>query len=103
MKTIPHPIHLVTFQVQRSSSTNEYNQAEQANADILCYPDTFLNAFQIIATGEFEYLIFDMAGNELEKGAGRERAEVGERLKTGFYMVQIKNTTKNKFMRLEKN
>lgn len=103
MKTIPHPVHLVTFQIQQGKSNNG-NEVDQASADmILCYPDSFLNAFQIITNGNFEYLIFDIAGNELEKGAGYESAEVGAKLKTGFYIVQIKSSTKNKLMRLEKN
>jgi len=106
MERITHPINLVPVGTHEIGPLfgNQFNEFHADDSGmILCYPNTFLNAFQIQTDGNFEYLIFDMAGNELEKGAGRMSAAVGEKLLNGLYMIQIKNSNKNKILKVEKN
>lgn len=69
---------------------------------IYIYPSFFYHTFSVQSKGNFEYSIFDSVGNEVEKGSALGDAYLGERLRTGLYLLQVKNDHTSKFMKMVK-
>ena len=67
------------------------------------YPNPFQQGIDIKIAGAFQYVFFDIIGNEVENGKGENSILAGESLKSGIYMVKIVNETGANFLKLIKN
>lgn len=71
-----------------------------SNANL--FPNPFTGSFQLQVNGEFDYSIFDMAGNNVEKGHAKGSVTSGERLHAGMYIVKIQQQDKAHFVKITK-
>lgn len=64
---------------------------------VTVYPNPFEDNFKINLSESYQYLLFDVSGNLLEKGEAKDEISIGNKLETGIYLLQIKtlNTTYN--------
>jgi xyloglucan-specific exo-beta-1,4-glucanase len=88
----------VTTSTEEIVSYLEANEKQFAN----CYPNPFQSNFTLQSKGAFDYAIYDMAGNDLEKGNGENQTQAGKNLPSGVYMVKIKNEQNTAYMKVVK-
>jgi len=62
----------------------------EISTNIQCFPNPFQDNLNLKVNGLFNYTIFDMLGNEIEKGIGTEDISVGHTLPNGLYVIKIK-------------
>jgi arabinan endo-1,5-alpha-L-arabinosidase len=75
----------------------------EANRGGFCYPNPFSQSFQIESKGVFEYVLFDVAGNTLEKGKGQNGVLVAGSLPAGIYLVKISTPFGDRYIKMMKN
>ena len=63
---------------------------ESVTENLLLYPNPFSNEFLIHTKGEFEYVISSVSGADIETGIGNNQITLGENLKSGLYLLKIK-------------
>ncbi|MBC7387650.1 MAG: hypothetical protein H7329_00425, partial [Opitutaceae bacterium] len=58
--------------------------------------------FTIKAPGKFDYVIYDLTGNEAGKGSAENTVTIGENLSPGIYSVKILNASKSNLIKISK-
>jgi rhamnogalacturonan endolyase len=56
---------------------------------ITAYPNPFSGTIMLQAAGNFDYSVYDVTGNVVEKGQGENREWIGSSLSAGVYAVRI--------------
>ncbi len=75
------------------------NSQPQATA----FPNPFTQTVQLKAEGEFLYIIYDIAGTEVERGEGTQSIPIGNTWRTGMYMVKIQTASTSRLFKVSKN
>jgi hypothetical protein len=66
-------------------------------------PNPSTNIFTITAPGNFRYLVYDQLGRLVERGAGQNKTQIGQRLMQGTYTIQIEYASKVQSMKVVKH
>ncbi len=75
----------------------------QQNSGYRIYPNPFDNNLTIEKESEFDYTIYDMIGNIVEKGIAKGTIKVGNDLRAGVYIVKISSQQGSRFIKVTKN
>jgi oligosaccharide reducing-end xylanase len=59
------------------------------NTRIRIHPNPFFNRIQIVATGEFEFQLFSISGNLINRGVGTGEIMIGDNLVPGIYYLNV--------------
>jgi lysophospholipase L1-like esterase len=70
---------------------------------VVCYPNPFLESFQVKSPTAFDYQIFNMEGVEVAKGIGQENTSLGAQLPRGMYVLKIATSEGTKTLKVTKN
>lgn len=65
-------------------------------------PNPSNTVFTVTAAGDFKYFIYDQLGQLVEKGIGKNKTQIGQRLIQGTYTVQIERGTKRQLIKILK-
>jgi len=65
-------------------------------------PNPSNQVFNVNATGEFKYFIYDQLGRLVDKGTGLNKTTIGQRLTQGAYTVQIEQGGKRQVIKILK-
>ncbi|MBC7391175.1 MAG: hypothetical protein H7329_18365 [Opitutaceae bacterium] len=74
----------------------EENEIETLNFS----PNPFLREITLKANGIIEYEVYDLYGNEFEKGKGSQSVLVGEKLASGSYIIKAKLKGESQVLRV---
>ncbi|MBC7388705.1 MAG: T9SS type A sorting domain-containing protein [Opitutaceae bacterium] len=74
----------------------------ESGSAIACFPNPFNHSFTIKAPGKFDYVIYDLTGNEASKGSAENTITIGENLSPGIYSVKILNASKSNLIKISK-
>jgi hypothetical protein len=66
------------------------------------FPNPFSQSFTIRATSSFHYTMYDLSGNEVEKGVGTTSTSAGQHLSAGIYMVKIESENSTQMVKVKK-
>jgi pectate lyase len=77
-------------------------QDETLAEDLLVYPNPFNSDFMIHVRGDFEYAVSSISGAELESGNGTNTISIGDNLKSGLYVLKIKQGNNIKVVKVSK-
>lgn len=80
----------------------DIDYASAPNNALNVRPNPSQDKFEIVGHTPFDYTLFDLSGAELESGHGERAAQLGENLKPGIYMLQIKGEHVNRVVKLIK-
>lgn len=70
--------------------------------NVSVYPNPFSSNFMVNAKGEFEYVVSSISGAELESGNGTNQISIGDNLKSGLYVLKIKQGNNIKVVKVSK-
>jgi pectate lyase len=96
-------IGYVSAGVSKGSCVITGLEEEHTLDGISCFPNPFSHELQIRANGSFDYVLFDMAGNEIEKGQGANDLKIGSLLQSGVYLLKLQSSKGNRFLKINKN
>ncbi len=87
-----------------SITTDLQDEAEvgKGQGENNCYPNPFHEKMVVKSEGGFSYVLYDPSGNEMEKGEGQNRVEIGEQLPKGMYLLTIQNGEHKTFWKVVK-
>lgn len=96
---------LTTFVVDLSSVITGISgfNASSGTSTLDVYPNPFPDALILNESGMFSYVIYDMAGNEMEKGSGQDQVHVGNRLQAGLYLLKVQTPETIKVAKIRKS
>lgn len=63
-----------------------------SNTILNVFPNPFTESLTLKMQGEFTYRIYNLSGKLVETGAGKDEAEIAQKLKSGTYLLQIQNS-----------
>ncbi|MBC7387776.1 MAG: T9SS type A sorting domain-containing protein [Opitutaceae bacterium] len=89
--TVKVYVNMVTGLVENESSNS-----------IACFPNPFNHFFTIKAPGKFDYVIYDLTGNEADKGSAEHAITIGSNLLPGIYSVKILDASKSNLIKISK-
>jgi hypothetical protein len=69
---------------------------------IKCYPNPSTHEFHLETSGQFAYAIYDLSGEELEKGNAQNAISVGKNQVPGVYIIKIQTTLGTKSIKASK-
>jgi hypothetical protein len=72
------------------------------SSSVACFPNPFSGTFTVKVNGSFHYAIYDLTGNEVEKGNGEEVVELGNHLRSGMYLVKVQTEMGEKVLKVTK-
>ena len=75
---------------------------EAVVGNVSVYPNPFSSDFMVNAKGEFEYVVSSISGVELESGNGTNNISIGDNLKSGLYVLKIKQGNSIKIAKVSK-
>ncbi len=75
---------------------------ENKLGSLVLFPNPFTNNMQIKSTTPTEYSIFNILGKQEEAGVCSNTCTVGESLKSGVYLIKLKNNQETKFVKIIK-
>lgn len=64
-------------------------ESTELDKRFLLYPNPFQHAFNLEVPGDFNYEIYTLTGNLMEKGMGIDQVSIGEQLPSGMYVVKV--------------
>lgn len=70
--------------------------------NVSVYPNPSNSSFMVNAKGEFEYVVSSISGAELESGIGTNQTSIGDNLKSGLYVLKIKQGNNIKLIKVSK-
>jgi len=77
-------------------------EAETFVENVSVYPNPFSSDCMVNAKGEFEYVVSSISGAELESGIGTNTISIGNDLKSGLYVLKIKQGNSIKVVKVSK-
>lgn len=87
-----------TFTPATVNDLPEYNPRIQ----LRCFPNPFTSDFQLETEGAFDYTVYDVTGNEMEKGSSQYASSIGKRLSSGMYIVKVHTSKGNGLVKINK-
>lgn len=94
-------IGYVTPSLEKACLTTDY-QANLIKESVNVFPNPFASQVEIHALGLFDYQIYDLVGNEVEKGSAQNRVLVGDGLHSGLYQIRILQSGNVRFWKVSK-
>lgn len=70
--------------------------------EVQAFPNPTADKFRIRSSGVFRYAMFDASGKIIEEGRARDEVEIGHRLASGVYVVQVHKNNRYRTFRLVK-
>lgn len=75
-------------------------QSPLSPTSVICYPNPFTTSININQAEALDYIIYDLAGAEVERGTGKEN--IGKDLLPGMYMLKIRTEKDTKSVKIQK-
>ncbi|WP_342084348.1 RICIN domain-containing protein [Dyadobacter sp. OTU695] len=95
------------FEQVSTASTSRLSNPKSLEFDAVgnavAYPNPSSQLFQIKASSDFQYEIFDQTGRRIESGTGKDGSLIGRKLQSGPHILRLQMGTSSKVIKLVKH